>query len=211
MQLKAVLFDYGNVLCLPQNRVEAEAMADSFRVPMPEFEVAYWRNRLAFDQAAVTPEAYWTTIAEELSRSLSDAERERVIELDNLSWMYPDPVMVRWAKELRGAGMRTAVLSNMPITLRTHLRHFGSWLPEFDYSCYSCDLGLAKPGREIFLNCLEGVGAAPSETLFLDDREENVDAARSLGIHVIHYTNPQQAQCEINQHYNLPVPIPLET
>ena len=210
MQVKAVLFDYGNVLCRPQSRAETEAMAAIFRVPVAEFEKAYWRDRLAFDQAAVSPEGYWSEIADALSRELSNDEREQVIELDNLSWMYPDAVMVRWAKELWGAGLRTAILSNMPITLRPHLRHFGSWLPEFDYSCYSCDVQLSKPGREIFLNCLEGVGAAPGDALFIDDREENIDAARSLGIQVIHYSNPKQAQWEISQHYNLPVPIPLE-
>jgi putative hydrolase of the HAD superfamily len=205
-----VLFDYGNVLCLPQGRAEVEAMAATFRAPVPDFEQAYWRDRLAFDQAAVTPRAYWDAIAETLSQSLSDADLERVIELDDKSWVYPDPVMVRWAAEIRAAGMRTAVLSNMPITLRSYIKRCCGWLPEFDYSCYSCDIGLAKPGQEIFLNCLEGVGAAPQEALFLDDREENIATARSLGIHAIHFTTPKQAQWEITQRYQLPLPIPLE-
>lgn len=206
VQPKTVLFDYGNVLCQPQNRSELEAMAVILDAPVAQFEAAYWKDRAAFDKASITPQAYWKAIADALSRSLPDVERERLTELDNLSWAHPDPVMASWAAELRGAGVRTAILSNMPITVRTHLR-FCEWLPQFDYSCFSCDIGHIKPGLEIFLHCLEGLGAEPGESLFLDDREENIDAARLLGIHAILFSSPERAQCEINQRYNLPVPI----
>jgi len=205
-----VIFDYGNVLCLPQNRSEVVAMAAVFDAAVPAFEEHYWKDRLAFDQAAITPEAYWGTIAGALSRNLSDAQRERLIELDNLSWARPEPIMVQWAVELHDAGVRTAVLSNMPITVRMYLQRSCAWLPQFDFSCYSCDLKQTKPGPEIYLHCLKGLGIAPGEALFLDDREENVAAARLLGIHAIHFSSPEQAQCEINQTYNLPVPIPFQ-
>jgi FMN phosphatase YigB (HAD superfamily) len=66
---------------------------------------------------------------------------------------------------------------------------------------------LAKPEPEIFLQTLAGMGEEPGDVLFLDDREENIDAARALGIQSIHYSSPEQAQCEIDQHYHLPEPI----
>ncbi len=183
-------------------------MAAIFDVSAPRFEEAYWPGRLSFDQGALTAETYWAQVAAALSRGLSHAQRERLIELDNASWSYPDPRMVQWAVELRRAGLRTAVLSNMPITLRTALRQC-AWLPEFDHSCYSCDVRHAKPEPEIFHECLQGVGVAANEALFLDDREENVAAARQLGIHTIHFQTPEQAQGEIDRHYQLPLAIPL--
>ena len=186
-------------------------MAGVLAVPVVRFEEFYWKDRLLFDRAGITPEAYWSDVAEALALRLSDAAREQLIELDNLSWAEQDPVMVNWATALRGAGVRTAVLSNMPITLRSGLPRFCPWLPEFDHSCYSCDVGQAKPAPGIYLRCLEGLGAAPEATLFLDDREENVEAARGVGIHAIHFSSPEQAQCEINRHYDLPVPILLQT
>jgi len=202
-----VIFDYGNVLSQPQNRAEIAAMAAVFNVPVARFQDAYWPDRAAFDRATMTPEFYWTKLAERLSRTLSDAGCERLIELDNLSWANPDLAMVEWARELRGAGVKTAILSNMPVTLRRHLDRFCPWLPEFDYGCFSCDVGLVKPAPEIFLQCLAGLGAAVAETLFLDDREENVVAARGLGINAIHFTTPAQAQLEISRQYRLPFPI----
>ena len=112
--------------------------------------------------------------------------------------------------ELRRAGVRTAVISNMPVTLRTYLERSCEWLPQFDCSYYSCDFHRAKPAAEAFLHCLNCLGVAPGEALFLDDRQENVEAARRLGIHAIHFVNPEQAQCEIDQNYSLPVAIPVK-
>jgi putative hydrolase of the HAD superfamily len=205
-QVKAVLFDYGHVISQPQGRAEVAAMATILNAPVDRFEEAYWADRAAFDRAAITPEGYWDALANRLSRTLTETERKRITELDNLSWSYPDPIMVKWPTALRQAGMKTGILSNMPITVRAHLRAC-EWLPVFDYSCYSCDVRLAKPDPEIFLQALAGLGEDPADVLFLDDREENIDAALALGIQSIRFRSPEQAQCEIDQHYHLPEPI----
>ena len=52
----------------------------------------------------------------------------------------------------------------------------------FDAEFYSCDLGHAKPSDDYFRLVLEGVGLAPGEVLFLDDKAANVEAARGIGI-----------------------------
>ena len=181
-------------------------MAALLESPVGSFEAAYWRDRLAFDQAVLSPEAYWGGVAAELSQPLSDDLLRQLTEIDNRSWSRPDPVMAAWASALRPAGHRTAVLSNMPITVRGHLRTAG-WLPQFDYLCFSCELGCVKPEAAIFHDCLKGVGVEPAAALFLDDREENIEAARRLGIHAIHFAGPEQAQEEIDRHYDLAVRI----
>ena len=203
---QVVLFDYGNVLSLPQDRQGVESMAAILDSPVACFEEAYWKDRLAFDQALITPEAYWTGIANALSRRLPDDVLRRLTGIDNTSWSRPNLVMTRWASALRAAGIRTAILSNMPISVRSHLRSV-KWMPQFDYSCYSCDVRCAKPELAIYRDCLKGVGADPAATLFLDDREENIEAARKLGIHTIHFADPEQAQKEIDKHYQLPIRI----
>ncbi len=51
----------------------------------------------------------------------------------------------------------------------------------FDALLLSCDLGMAKPDREIFLHASAVAGAAPSRCFFIDDTLANVEAARTLG------------------------------
>ncbi len=207
IQIQAVIFDYGNVLSAPQPRAEIEAMAALLQSPVKAFEEAYWENRDRFDEAAITPDDYWNGVAGMLDRVLSDDVRDQLIAADNQSWTHPVQVMLHWAAALRRAGLRTAILSNMPVTLRSYLDHHARWLPEFDHRTFSCDVRLKKPDREIFQHCLHALGASPAETLFHDDREENVRAAESLGIHSLCYRTPEQAQCEMKGRYRLPVPL----
>ena len=46
----------------------------------------------------------------------------------------------------------------------------------------SCECGFVKPEREIYELLLSRYGLSPDETIFIDDREENVAAAAELGI-----------------------------
>lgn len=58
----------------------------------------------------------------------------------------------------------------------------------FDVSCYSYDLGVAKPDPSFFHRAADRIGAEPSEILFVDDSATNAEAARSAGMSAIHWT-----------------------
>jgi FMN phosphatase YigB (HAD superfamily) len=46
---------------------------------------------------------------------------------------------------------------------------------------------------------LRGLGVAPSDTLFIDDREDNVVAACALGINGVQFQSMQQLRSELEQ------------
>ena len=207
IQPRALIFDYGHVLCRPQEREEIEAMARFFGVAVDRFLAVYWPYRVPYDKGDLSPTAYWNTVAAELARSLSNEQIEALTELDNKSWAHPDPVMIDWARDLRAAGVRTAILSNMPLTLRKHLDCCCPWLPEFDQRTFSCDVRDCKPSPEIYKHTLRGLGVQAGEALFLDDRADNVRGAEALGIHGIVFHNAEQAQCEIESRFSIPVPL----
>ena len=50
-----------------------------------------------------------------------------------------------------------------------------------DYKFASCEMGMVKPNRGIFDLMVEKTGMVPSETLFLDDGQNNVNMAAELG------------------------------
>lgn len=205
--LRGVIFDYGNVLCARQKREDVEAMADVFGGTPAAFEEAYWERREVFDAAALTPEEYWGQVATALGKTLDPRMLAEATAIDNRSWSHPSPAMARWASVIRDAGIRTAILSNMPITLRLHLDEQVKWLPQFDHRTFSCDVRMSKPKREIFEHCIAGLGIAPESTLFLDDREENTRAAAELGLHTILFADAAQAQRAIAEKFELPAPI----
>ena len=54
----------------------------------------------------------------------------------------------------------------------------------------SCYLGVRKPVARIYEIALDVMHVEPATSLFVDDREENVQGARALGIHALHVTDP---------------------
>jgi putative hydrolase of the HAD superfamily len=201
----AVIFDYGNVLSQPQPIADTQAMSDILDLPLARFTELYWRFRVPYDAGTLTPADYWNTVAETASRLLTADQASALIELDSRSWSHPAPGMPQWASRLRAAGLRTAILSNMPVPVRDYVLRC-SWLPDFDARVFSCEAGVCKPAPEIYRDCLSKLGAQPSDVLFLDDRESNVRAAEALGLHAVLFTNPPAAAQEIRQRFLLITP-----
>ncbi|HUA18711.1 MAG TPA: HAD family phosphatase [Bryobacteraceae bacterium] len=203
---KAVIFDYGNVLCGPQPPADVEALAAILDLPSGTFTEMYWRFRVSYDAAELDPATYWRTVANASSRAVTSAQIDRLNELDGLSWCHPAPVMPQWARDIRREGLRTALLSNMPVTVRQAVEQSG-WLPEFDVRTFSCEVGVCKPAPEIYRHCLNELGYAASEVLFLDDRPGNVRGAEAAGMYALLFTSPEQAAAELDERFALPVPL----
>ena len=56
----------------------------------------------------------------------------------------------------------------------------------------------------MYEHALRGLGVAAVDALFLDDREENVEGARRLGMHGLLFHSPAQAQAELDGVFALP-------
>ena len=90
---------------------------------------------------------------------------------------------------LRERGIRTCVLSNNnPASMKYIRRMFtadGKTMEEyFDAVYLSYELHELKPSEAIFRKMIAAGGMRPEETLFIDDGQKNVEAARELGFSV---------------------------
>jgi putative hydrolase of the HAD superfamily len=197
---KAIILDYGNVLSQSQSRADVERMASILDFDGDRFRESYWRFRVAYDEAGLDPVAYWKAVA---AGPISEARIEELIRVDGASWSHPALEVPEWVGRLRQAGFQTALLSNMPATVRDYILTC-AWLPRFDHLTFSCDLGISKPSRGIYENALRGLGVLPGQALFLDDRPENVRAAEELGIHSILFTALEQVAAELERRFDIP-------
>lgn len=62
----------------------------------------------------------------------------------------------------------------------------------FDSIVYSFEIGVCKPEKKAYLSILKKLGKEPSECLFIDDMEENLLAAREIGMNTILFTTSKQ-------------------
>jgi putative hydrolase of the HAD superfamily len=204
---QAVIFDYGNVLSQPQPAADVQQMAVLLDLPVQRFSEVYWMFRIAYDAGTLSPAGYWNDTARAASRELTPSKIDSLIEIDARSWTHPAPFLPQWARDLRASGVRTALLSNMPASVRDYVLPC-DWLPEFDARVFSCDFGSTKPDPEIYRHCLRQLDLAAEQAVFLDDREANVRAAEALRLPSILFTDAAAASREIALRFQLP---PLRT
>jgi putative hydrolase of the HAD superfamily len=187
--LQAVVFDYGRVLSYSPTPREWQELASTAGRPHDEFKLDYWRYRDEYDRASCGAAAYWQAVAR---RPLDPRTLGKLIELDNQQWTRVNPDMLALARRLRKAGIKTAILSNMEFEMLAAMRAKFPWLNEFTVKMFSCEVGLIKPGVEIFLRLAAQLRVDPVCTLFLDDKPPNIDGARQAGMQAFLFDAPEK-------------------
>jgi epoxide hydrolase-like predicted phosphatase len=125
-----------------------------------------------------------------------DLSRLRSLYFERLE---PNRPMIGFVRDLRGRGVRAALLTN---NVREWEPLWRSKLPEvdelFEVVVDSAFVGLRKPDPAIFELTLERLGGpAPERCVFVDDLELNCDAARELGMAAVRFESADQAIPEI--------------
>jgi putative hydrolase of the HAD superfamily len=206
MKITTVIFDFGYVLSLPPQPSDYQRLATLAGIDGKSFEEIYWGDRADYDRGTIDGPTYWRRIAKAAGKELTPAQIDSLIANDIAIWMRANPIMMEWVRALKRGGLKIAVLSNMPIEISTYMRQYAPWFRDFDYVCLSAEVQLAKPGAAIYHACLDVVHMRPEECLFIDDRAENVEAARALGMHALKFVSVQELAVDV-QPFNLPAAL----
>jgi putative hydrolase of the HAD superfamily len=191
-----VVFDYGGVISRPQPERDVAALAAVAGGPVPDFRDAYWARRTAYDLADLDAEAYWKGVTSQLGQPWDPGRMPELVRLDIESWKHLRPGVVSLVDEAAASGHRLALLSNAPHEVAAGI----AALPvarRFEHLFFSCDLELAKPDPRCFRAALAGLEAAPSDVIFIDDRQDNAGAAARLGIRAIRFTTAEDLRARL--------------
>ena len=191
--IQAVLFDYGMVLSGPPNPVAWARLRTHTGLSEADLQREYWAHRHAYDRGTYTGEAYFQQVAG--GAGLPPFHPETVtalLEADTDLWTDLNQPMLDWAQSLQSRGIRTGILSNLGDSMQTGLLGKFAWLDAFDHCTWSHTLKLAKPELAIYRYAAEGLETPPEQILFVDDKLENIEAARRAGMQAIQYLSHPQ-------------------
>lgn len=195
MAIQAVIFDLGGVIVRTEDhRPRAELAAD--------YDFSYSEiARLVFDSPTagratlgqIESSAHWKAVGDNLGLSAQEANRfqARFFAGDRL-----DEELVNEIRALRSQ-YQTALLSNAWDNLRHLLEVEWKIADAFDFLFISAELGIAKPHPDIYQHVLSEMAVEPDQVVFVDDFIENIQTARQVGIHGIHFQSPDQARREL--------------
>lgn len=173
--MKNIVFDLGGVVFERDRNKCSQEFIDFFGFIRSERLPRFWEE---YDRGT----SAWDEVVDTLS-AMHDCPRSRCEEFLRRSIDIQEPVKPteELIRDLKAAGYRLYVLSNMSCEFIDFLRRFPVYR-HFDGEVVSCEEHVVKPEPQIYRLLLERYGLDPAETLFIDDRPVNIAAAEQLGI-----------------------------
>ncbi len=199
--LKAIIFDYGNVISQAATGDASEELKKLSGVPAEVFHSVYERHRFDFDRGIISgSEMYKRLLLEDgyIEQAMDTELLEKIARCDLESWRPIRQDVCDWITELQKS-YKIGILSNMPYEF---LDLYEKEIPPFtqaDFACFSCRVKLIKPERAIYEYTLNGLGVQADEAVFFDDIQENVDAALNLGIQAFLWTGLEKGKKDLEE------------
>ncbi len=181
MSIKNVVFDFGQVLVYfqPSYMVGAYVSDEADKALIEEvvFDRLYW-DRL--DSGDISDEEVVSAIKTRLPERLWD-----VSEKIYYSWIYNIPEIEGMSELIdrikNRYNVKVYLLSNISNYFASHSEEIPI-LKKLDGCVFSAPIGIVKPNREIFEHLCKAYKLSPEETLFIDDRLDNIEGALRCGL-----------------------------
>jgi epoxide hydrolase-like predicted phosphatase len=194
MSIRAVFFDLGGVILRTEFQAPRQHLAERLGL---EYEDIV---RLVFESpssqqasvGAISTEEHWAAVTKRLGRPAADTEaiREQFFAGDII-----DHALVDFIRALR-PHYYTGLISNAWPDLREYIEK-QKVDDAFDHMTISAEAGVMKPEAGIYRIALEKAGVNPDEAIFVDDFIDNIEGCQAVGMHGIHFHDPQQAMKDI--------------
>lgn len=199
MKIKAIIFDLGGVLldwnplALYQKHFphlsDAEIRAFFEEVSFSAWNLEQDRGR-PFDEGVADLSARFP-------------HRAALIRAYHKHW--PDCIggsidgTARILERFSGNGLKMIGLTNFSGEKLALTRPKFPFFQHFDDVIVSSEVKLIKPDPAIYRLTLERIGCQADECVFVDDSLPNIEMARRLGFHAIHFRSPEQLQTELER------------
>ncbi len=192
--IKNIIFDMGNVLMdyNPRRHVyeltKDDVLSDIFLREI--FMSEEWKQ---FDRGVIDAEGLIKIVQARVP------EHAEIIPMIINNWfndLKPIEGMEELVNDLYSMGYKLYVLSNASVQFWTFTAGV-EFFKKFDGILVSSDVKMIKPEKEIFLEMLNRFSLSADECIFIDDIEENVLSAMTLGIRAIRFENVKGLKAEL--------------
>lgn len=185
-RIRNIVFDLGKVLL----SYDWESYLESFKFDKKTYEImadAIFRNHVweMGDEGIVTPDEWIELFVK--NAPLYEAEIRDILSGIKKT-ISPMDYTNDWIQYFKNKGYHLYYLSNYSEKLYIETKHDMQFIEEFDGGIFSYRVKCIKPEEKIYRILLDTYQLNPKETLFFDDRKENVSAAIKMGIQGVVFT-----------------------
>ncbi|MEX2017015.1 MAG: HAD family phosphatase [Candidatus Pacearchaeota archaeon] len=198
-KIKAVIFDIGGVLALHRTNSPNLHASISKRLYI---SVDQWFDAIDVTYArSVEGKISEKKVLDIFSKNIGvkKGKLKRIIIEEYRKEFIQNKKLYDFAFSLGKKGYKTAILSD-----QWHLSKRAvvppKYIKKFDVVVISCDVGMRKPGMEIFRLTLKKLKLSANQTIFIDNQKWNIKPAKKLGMNTILFKNNKQFFREIKRY-----------
>lgn len=202
--IRHIFFDIGGVLgsnCW--DREQRHRAVERFDLNLEDFQ---WRHEevvAEWEEGRITLDEYLDIAVFNTQRPFS---REEFVDF-MYSQSVPDKATVQIARALSGDSRFTLMtLNNESEELNVYRIEMFGISEIFEAFLSSCWLGVRKPMPRIYSRALGIAHAEPASSLFIDNLQQNLTPASSLGMNVILFKSASQLRSDLERVLDLEIP-----
>ncbi len=195
---RALIWDMGGVLVRNMDPSIRGRLGAPYGLTYMDMENLFFGNEVALKASIgqATEADAWVFVQQKLNIPVE--KMPKFIE-DFFSCDKFDEDLYAFTMQLKPR-IRIGLLSNAyPETRASLARRFPHFYDMFDATVFSAEEKMAKPDPQIYRLMLERLGVEAETAVFVDDFIENVEGARAVGMHAIHFRNSQQVRDELKE------------
>lgn len=177
--IKAVVFDLDGVYFEGGTEKFIESLVTKYGLSKDAIVAVYLKSEemQKYKKGEIDSDTFWQYAIKEWN---INASRDELVML-LISSYSTNPETVNFVKELKQAGIKTAICTNNFPDRFENLKNKFELDKYFDVIVTSYEEGITKPSDEIFKILSTRLELQPSEIVMSDDREVNVEAVKRLG------------------------------
>jgi putative hydrolase of the HAD superfamily len=196
--IRSVIVDFGDVLFRTEDPSGRRRWEKHLELPSGDLARLVFESEVGGQSMVgrATEADVWQHVADTFS--LDDETLGQLIR-DFWSGVQLDTELVEFVRSLRPR-YRTAILSDAWPGVRDVFTQVFGLDAVVDEIIISAEEGIAKPDPRIFRIAAERLGVRPQEAVFVDDRPENVQGARAVGMRGIQFETREQTIADVRKH-----------
>jgi putative hydrolase of the HAD superfamily len=180
--IDTIIFDFGDIFINLDKQATIEGLE---RLGLSSWNEDLDRLNISFEKGQISRDAFLLGI----QKQIPNATIDEIL----MAWnavLLDFPLYRLEFLQLLSKKFRLFLLSN---TDAIHIDHFeqregasfyGDFYQCFEKVYFSYEMGMRKPDAEIYTTLINRHELSPKRTLFVDDKKDNTDAAKTLGLHV---------------------------
>ncbi|MBI4010234.1 MAG: HAD family phosphatase [Candidatus Aenigmarchaeota archaeon] len=194
--IKAIIFDYYGVMCPRIVPILSQKTSEQFGAAYEE--VHRLMNKLLdrLDDDSITFQQYWEILKAKLKNRNTKLSQHYKIWRSSALQLNLTPEMRNLSIRLKKSGYKVSLLTNVTKTMVKYNRMKGRY-KLFRPVFLSCYLGTKKPSAKIYRHALKKMRLKAKECIFIDDQEDYLKGAKSVGLNTILFKNASQLRREL--------------